>query len=130
MILAIGSVKQNHFKFAIAIIGALIFVAMFVLEAKIWGVALMAISVMIFILLPWLDQSPVKSIRYRGALYKTALMLFVICFLILSFLGTQPVTTLYTIMAQICTLVYFAFFLLMPWYTAFDKTKPEPERVG
>ncbi|HVS27325.1 MAG TPA: cytochrome bc complex cytochrome b subunit [Burkholderiales bacterium] len=130
MILAIIGVKQNHFKFAIAIIGALIFVATFVFEAKIWGVALMGASVMIFILLPWLDQSPVKSIRYRGALYKTALTLFVISFLVLGFLGTQPVNRLYTIIAQICTLIYFAFFLLMPWYTRFDRTKPEPERVG
>ncbi|HSS47197.1 MAG TPA: cytochrome bc complex cytochrome b subunit [Burkholderiales bacterium] len=129
MILAIIGVKQNHFKFTIAIIGALIFVATFVFEAKIWGVALMGISVMIFILLPWLDQSPVKSIRYRGALYKTALALFVISFLVLGLLGTQPVSRLYTIIVQICTLIYFAFFLLMPWYTRFDKTKPEPERV-
>jgi ubiquinol-cytochrome c reductase cytochrome b subunit len=80
-------------------------------------------------LLPWLDRSPVKSIRYRGPLFRFALVLFIISFLVLGFLGTQPVTPLYTLMSQVFTIVYFAFFILMPFYTAVDKDKPVPERV-
>ena len=108
------------------------------------GVAAMGLSVMIFALLPWLDRSPVKSIRYRGSLYKKWLALFVISFLILGYLGTKPsnvwgvfdASTLIvggadraTIVARIFTITYFLFFILMPWYTKKDKTKPVPERV-
>ena len=93
------------------------------------GVAAMGVAVLIFFLLPWLDRSPVKSIRYRGPKFKIALTLFVIAFIGLGWLGIKPVTPLYTLMSQIFTVVYFAFFLLMPWYTKNDKTKPVPERV-
>lgn len=108
------------------------------------GVAAMGLSVMIFALLPWLDRSPVKSIRYRGSLYKKWLGLFVISFLILGYLGTKPsnvwgvfdASTLIvggadraTIVARIFTITYFLFFILMPWYSKKDKTKPVPERV-
>jgi ubiquinol-cytochrome c reductase cytochrome b subunit len=92
-------------------------------------VVLMGAATLIFFLLPWLDQSPVKSIRYKGPLCKAALALFVVVFLILGYLGTLTVTEGRTLVAQVCTLIYFAFFLLMPWYTRMDKTKPEPERV-
>jgi ubiquinol-cytochrome c reductase cytochrome b subunit len=71
----------------------------------------------------------VKSIRYKGWLVKGALAAFVVAFVILGYLGTLTVTEGRTLMAQIFTLVYFAFFLLMPWYTRMDKTRPEPERV-
>jgi ubiquinol-cytochrome c reductase cytochrome b subunit len=98
-------------------------------DAKVWGVALMGCATLIFFLLPWLDQSPVKSIRYKGALCRTALGIFVVVFLVLGYYGTQPVTTAGTLISQVCTLIYFAFFLLMPWYTRMDKTKPEPSRV-
>jgi ubiquinol-cytochrome c reductase cytochrome b subunit len=98
-------------------------------DAKVWGVALMGCATLIFFLLPWLDQSPVKSIRYKGPLCRTALAIFVVVFLVLGYYGTQPVTTEGTLISQLCTLVYFAFFLLMPWYTRMDKTKPEPQRV-
>jgi len=101
----------------------------FWVDAKVWGVIAMGISVMIFFLLPWLDRSPAKSIRYRGPIYKSALAVFVVCFLILGYLGTETVTEGRTLMAQICTVLYFLFFILMPWYTAIDKCKPEPERV-
>ena len=101
----------------------------FPFEAKIWGVVLMGVSTLVFFLLPWLDQSPVKSIRYKGVLSKAALTVFVITFLVLGYLGTLTVTEGRTLMAQVFTLIYFAFFLLMPWYTRMDKTKPEPERV-
>jgi ubiquinol-cytochrome c reductase cytochrome b subunit len=71
----------------------------------------------------------VRSIRYRGGLYKTALTVFIICFLILGYLGVQPPTETKTLVAQVCTVIYFLFFLLMPIYTKLDKTKPVPERV-
>jgi len=101
----------------------------FWIDAKVWGVIAMGVSVMIFFLLPWLDRSPAKSIRYRGPIYKTALAVFVVCFFILGYLGTQSVTEGRTLVAQICTVLYFLFFLLMPWYTTIDKCQPEPERV-
>jgi Na+(H+)/acetate symporter ActP len=99
------------------------------LEAKVWGVAMMGASTLIFFLLPWLDQSPVKSIRYKGPLFRTALTIFVIVFLVLGYYGTQTVTPAGTLISQIGTLIYFSFFLLMPWYSAMDKTKPVPDRV-
>lgn len=99
------------------------------IEAKLWGIVLMGGSVAIFALLPWLDRSPVKSIRYKGPYFKIALTLFVISVFVLGWLGTKSPTPLYTLLAQIFTVIYFAFFILMPWYSKIDKTKPEPTRV-
>ena len=93
------------------------------------GVLLMGVAVLIFFALPWLDKSPVKSIRYRGPIYKWFLAAFVVSFIGLGWLGILPATPLYTWIARGLSVVYFAFFLLMPWYTKIDKTKPEPERV-
>jgi ubiquinol-cytochrome c reductase cytochrome b subunit len=95
----------------------------------VWGVALMGAAVLIFFGLPWLDRSPVKSMRYKGPLARTALALFILAFIVLGYFGTQPVTTTSTLLSQVCTVVYFAFFLLMPWYTRMDRTRPVPERV-
>jgi ubiquinol-cytochrome c reductase cytochrome b subunit len=105
------------------------------------GVLAMGLSVLIFFFLPWLDRGAVKSIRYRGAVYKSALALFVISFAVLGYLGTVP-TNVWgqfggwlggaeraTVVARIFTIIYFLFFVLMPWYTRIDRTKPEPERV-
>jgi ubiquinol-cytochrome c reductase cytochrome b subunit len=97
--------------------------------AKLWGVMFMGVAVIIFFFLPWLDRSPVKSIRYRGPIYKTALTLFAISFIVLGYLGTQPVNEIRTVVAQISTVIYFLFFILMPWYTKIDRTKPVPDRV-
>ncbi|HHO69107.1 MAG TPA: cytochrome bc complex cytochrome b subunit [Gammaproteobacteria bacterium] len=99
------------------------------LSAKFLGVILMGAAVVILFFLPWLDRGAVKSIRYRGTVYKTMLTLFVLAFFMLGYLGTQPPTGVKTMLAQIGTAIYFAFFLLMPWYTKIDKTKPVPERV-
>ncbi len=93
------------------------------------GVVAMFASILIMFFLPWLDRSPVKSIRYKGMLYKIMLWLFVIDFIVLGYLGTQPTTELYKFLAQVGTAYYFAFFLLMPIYSKLDKTKPVPERV-
>jgi len=97
---------------------------------KLGGVIMMGGAMGVLFLLPWLDRSPVKSIRYKGPLYKIALAIFVVSFVMLGFLGTRPATDVYTIMSRIFTILYFAFFLLMPIYTKIDKTKPVPERVN
>ncbi len=105
------------------------------------GVAAMGAATLILFFLPWLDRSPVKSIRYRGPIYKVALTAFVVTFLLLGYLGTEP-TNVWgqfgpwlgnveraTVIARIGTLIYFAFFVLMPWYSRIDKVKPEPQRL-
>ncbi|BAN70035.1 cytochrome b [endosymbiont of unidentified scaly snail isolate Monju] len=93
------------------------------------GVVVMFASILIMFFLPWLDRSPVKSVRYKGPLFKFALAVFAVTFVVLAYLGLQPVTPTKTLLARIFTGVYFAFFLLMPWYSKIDKTKPVPERV-
>ncbi|MFN7085363.1 MAG: cytochrome b [Burkholderiales bacterium] len=127
--LVVLSAKNGAAKLATVIVGAVLLLGFLVIEAKVWGVVLMGAAVVAFFLLPWLDRSPVKSIRYKGALYKTVLAAFVIVFLVLGYFGTQPVTTAGTVISQICTLLYFAFFALMPWYSRMDKTRPEPQRL-
>jgi len=125
--------RDQRVKFAASVIGLVVIVLMIggplAIEAKVWGVAMMGAATLIFFLLPWLDRSPVRSIRYKGPLSKAALSIFVIVFLVLGYYGTQTVTPAGTIISQIGTLIYFAFFLLMPWYSVMDKTKPEPDRV-
>ena len=96
---------------------------------KFWGFIAFAASVAIPFVLPWLDRSPVKSWRYRGNLNKVMLVLFVASFLILGVLGVKSPTPERTLLAQICSVFYFAFFLLMPIWSSLDKTKPVPERV-
>ena len=108
------------------------------------GVAVMGAATLILFTLPWLDRGKVKSVRYRGPIYKRFLTAFVISFLVLGYLGVVPTTVwgqlskglpliggadVATIVARVLTVVYFAFFILMPWYTKVDKEKPEPERV-
>jgi ubiquinol-cytochrome c reductase cytochrome b subunit len=99
------------------------------LSSKFLGVIVMGAAVVILFFLPWLDKSPVKSIRYRGPIYKSMLALFVVAFFLLGYLGTQAPTDLKTLLAQVGTAVYFAFFVLMPIYTRIDPTKPVPDRV-
>ena len=99
------------------------------LSAKFLGVIVMGGAIVIMFFLPWLDKSPVKSIRYRGPIYKIMLTLFVISFFVLGWLGTQGPTDIKTMMAQAGTIMYFAFFLLMPIYTKLEATKPVPDRV-
>ncbi len=93
------------------------------------GVVAMGVSTLIFMLLPWLDRSPVKSIRYRSTTFKLWVAMFVVVFFILGFLGTKAPSPLYNVIGQICTVLYFAFFVCMPWYTKNEKCKPVPERV-
>jgi ubiquinol-cytochrome c reductase cytochrome b subunit len=96
---------------------------------KLWGFILFVIAVALPIFLPWLDRCRVRSIRYRGWMYKTALSVFVVTFIMLGWLGLQAATPTYVLMARFFSVLYFAFFLLMPFYTAMDKTKPVPDRV-
>ena len=96
---------------------------------KFWGFVAFAASVAIPFALPWLDRSPVKSWRYRGRVNKVMLVLFVASFLILGVLGVKSPTPARTLLAQITSVFYFAFFLLMPIWSVMDKTKPVPERV-
>ena len=96
---------------------------------KLFGVIGMGAGVMIFFFLPWLDRSPVKSIRYRGGLYKSFIGIFVISFLMLGYLGLHPATTTNTYLSRVFSTLYFAFFILMPWYSKVDRTKPVPDRV-
>jgi ubiquinol-cytochrome c reductase cytochrome b subunit len=119
-----------------AVIGIALLIGTFVFVPKFWGVILMGSSLVALFLLPWLDRSPVRSIRYRGWMYKTALTLFALSFIILGYLGMHKPNefSLFlfknVIWAQACTLVYALFFILMPLYSVWDKTKPEPERVN
>ncbi len=102
---------------------------LFGLDAKFWGLVVMAGAIALPIVLPWLDRSPVRSIRYKGLGSKLFLAVFIVAFFILGYLGTKHPTAERTLVAQICTAIYFGYFLLMPWYTKVEKTKPVPERV-
>ena len=97
--------------------------------SKLWGFILFAIAVVLPLFLPWLDRARVKSIRYRGWIYKSALGIFVVTFVTLGWLGMQPAEGVYVMGARIFSFIYFMFFLLMPYYTTIDKTKPVPDRV-
>jgi len=96
---------------------------------KLAGVVAMGVAVVIFFFLPWLDRSNVKSIRYRGIYYKIFLSLFTVSFVILGYLGMEVPTPAKTLLAQICSFIYFSFFFLMPIYTTLDKNKTVPKRV-
>jgi ubiquinol-cytochrome c reductase cytochrome b subunit len=97
--------------------------------SKLWGFILFGTAVVLPLFLPWLDRARVKSIRYRGWMWKTALTIFVITFVTLGWLGTQPAEGVYVMSARVFSFLYFMFFILMPYYTSIDKTKPVPDRV-
>ncbi|WP_416426850.1 cytochrome bc complex cytochrome b subunit [Pseudomonas sp. App30] len=96
---------------------------------KLLGVMSMGAAIAVLFVLPWLDRSPVKSMRYKGWVSRVALTLFCVSFMTLGYLGVQPPTPERTLVSQVCTVLYFAYFILMPFYTRFEKTKPVPERV-
>lgn len=106
----------------------------FGLDSKFWGFVVMGGAVAILFVLPWLDRSPVRSWRYKGLATKIALISLAVSFIILGYLGVIPAEGTFLgmdrkLVAQVLTVVYFAFFLLMPIYTSIEKTKPVPERV-
>ncbi|MCI0912731.1 MULTISPECIES: cytochrome bc complex cytochrome b subunit [Pseudomonas] len=96
---------------------------------KLMGVIAMGAAIAVLFVLPWLDRSPVRSMRYKGWISKVFLLVFCISFVILGILGVLAPTPGRTLLSQVCTVLYFAYFLLMPFYTRLEKTKPVPERV-
>jgi ubiquinol-cytochrome c reductase cytochrome b subunit len=113
---------------ATAAVGAMI-VGFFLFDAKFWGVVAMGASVMIFFALPWIDNSPVKSIRYRPDWHKLVYAVFVVNFVILGYFGVQAPSAIGERISQAGTLLYFGFFLFMPWWSAMGDPKPVPERI-
>ena len=112
------------------VVGAVVLVAlMLAIDAKFWGVVAMGGAVIILFFLPWLDFSPVKSIRYRPTWNKYLYGVFVINFLILGYLGVLPPSPIGERVSQIGTLFYFGFFLLMPWWSRLGEFKAVPDRV-
>lgn len=102
---------------------------LFGVDAKFWGLVVMAAAIAILFVMPWLDRSPVRSMRYKGWHSRIWLLLFVVSFIILGVLGTKITTGPRTALAQICTLIYFLYFILMPWYTRREQTAAVPQRV-
>jgi len=136
IILAIGAalaIVRGGFrapaKIAIAVAAIVAVFLLKTFDAKFWGVVVMGGAVLILFVLPWLDRSPVKSIRYRPNWHKYVYAVFVIFFLALGYLGSQPPSTSGNYISQIGTLVYFGFFLLMPWWSRIGTFKPVPSRV-
>jgi ubiquinol-cytochrome c reductase cytochrome b subunit len=128
-LLMLKSRLAGGIKMLAAVIGLVVIAGMLILDAKFWGVVLMGASVVILALMPWLDQSPVRSIRYRPSWHKYVYILFGIAFVALGYLGVQAPTAGRTLVSQICTFIYFGFFLLMPWWSRAGQFKPVPSRV-
>jgi len=116
-------------KGAIVVVAVVVAALMLSIDAKFWGVVVMGGAVIILFFLPWLDHSPVKSIRYRPTWNKYLYGVFVINFLVLGYLGVQPPSPLGERVSQVGSLFYFGFFLLMPWWSRLGTFKPVPERV-
>ena len=114
---------------ALAVFGGFSFIGIPGIDAKFWGVVVMGGAVIILFFLPWLDHSPVKSIRYRPSWNKWLYLVFVINFLILGYLGVQPPSPVGERVSQVGTLFYFGFFLLMPWWSRLGEPRPVPARV-
>ena len=116
-------------KPAVAVLAIGLIAMMLSIDAKFWGVMVMGGAVIILFFLPWLDKSPVKSMRYRPSWHKYVYAVFVVDFVVLAYLGVQPVSDIGGRISQIGTLFYFGFFLLMPWWSALGEPKPVPQRV-
>ncbi len=120
---------QNKFKLITVIGTAVLIVLLKTFDAKFWGVVVMGGAVIMLFFLPWLDHSPVKSIRYRPNWHKWLYAVFVVFFVILGYLGIQPPSEIGTLIAQVGTIYYFGFFLLMPIWTQLGEFKVVPDRV-
>jgi ubiquinol-cytochrome c reductase cytochrome b subunit len=118
------------FKGAIVVLAAAVVAAMLSIDAKFWGVVTMGGAVIILFFLPWLDYSPVKSIRYRPDWHKYLYGIFVINFVVLAYLGVLPPSAIGERVSQAGTLFYFGFFILMPWWSQIGAPKPVPARVN
>ncbi|MBW8835676.1 MAG: cytochrome bc complex cytochrome b subunit [Burkholderia sp.] len=120
---------RGKWKLGLPVLAVLVILAMAFTESKFWGVVVMGGAVVSLFFLPWLDRSPVKSIRYRPFFHKVFYGIFVLAFLTLAFLGTKPPSPVATLIAQVCALIYFAFFLGMPFWTRLGTFGQPPERV-
>ncbi len=125
----IKSKLANFFKGLIVLVALGVIAMMLLIDAKFWGVLVMGGAVVILFFLPWLDRSPVKSIRYRPDWHKYVYAVFVVNFFALAYLGVQPPSPTGNLIAQAATLFYFGFFLLMPWWSRLGTPKPVPDRV-
>jgi ubiquinol-cytochrome c reductase cytochrome b subunit len=96
---------------------------------KLGGFITMAAAIAVLFVLPWLDRSPVRSIRYKGIISRIAILVFVACFIILGYLGVKAPTPGRTLLAQICTILYFGYFVGIYFWTRYETTKPEPDRI-
>ncbi|WP_028388365.1 cytochrome b [Legionella fairfieldensis] len=96
---------------------------------KLFGVIVMGMAIVILVFIPWLDRSPVRSMRYKGDYSKYALAAFVVSFVMLGYLGTVNVTAIKQYLTRVCTAVYFAYFLLMPLYSRYERPRSLPERI-
>jgi ubiquinol-cytochrome c reductase cytochrome b subunit len=119
----------SFIKAGVVVVALGVVAMMLSIDAKFWGVLVMGGAVVILFFLPWLDHSPVKSIRYRPSWHKYVYGVFVINFVVLAYLGVQPPSPVGERISQIGTLFYFGFFLLMPWWSRLGEFKPVPERV-
>jgi ubiquinol-cytochrome c reductase cytochrome b subunit len=130
---AVGLFVRGRFNFmlkiGVSVVLLLVAVLLLVWDAKFWGVVMMGGTVVILFFLPWLDHSPVKSIRYRPGWHKVLYAIFIVNFLMLGYVGTQPPNDALNLMSQIGTLIYIGFFLLMPIWSRFGKFKPVPDRI-
>ncbi len=120
---------KGVWKWLPLVAAAVVAVLLKTFDAKFWGVVVMGVAVIVLFPLPWLDRSPVKSIRYRPGWNKWLYGIFIINFLVLGYLGIKPPSDMGTLVSQVGTLFYFGFFLLMPWWSRIGTFKPVPERV-
>ena len=128
--LVIKNAKDVRIKGACATILVALALGFFFFDAKFWGVVIMGGSVVILFFLPWLDKSPVRSIRYRPDFHKYIYGAFIISFVILGYLGIKPPSPIFEKISQICTIYYLAFFFAMPWWSKMGAFKPVPDRVN
>ncbi len=128
-LLVFATVKRSIGKVIAAAVAVAMIGGFFILDAKFWGVVGMGASVVILFSLPWIDNSPVKSIRYRPGWHLYLYALFVVAFVILGYFGTQPPSEIGGVLSKICTLIYFGFFALMPWWSEMGEAKMVPTRV-
>jgi ubiquinol-cytochrome c reductase cytochrome b subunit len=129
--LAVLRVRMSGVAKLAVLAAALVVIALLkIFDAKFWGVVVMGVAVMVLFPLPWLDRSPVRSIRHRPGWNLWLYGIFVVNFLVLGYLGIKPPSEIGTLVAQAGTLYYFGFFLLMPWWSRLGTFKPVPERVA
>jgi len=130
---AVGALIKGRFpgaaKVGVLVAAVVVIALLKTLDAKFWGVVVMGGAVVILFFLPWLDKSPVKSIRYRPSWHLYLYVVFVIFFGVLGYLGIKPPSPVGTLVAQVGTIFYFGFFLLMPWWSQLGTPKPVPARV-